>query len=66
MFQDFEVKDMYGFNNGEDFINVICRCTSYRLSDTVGKLQVYASGALEIKCECNPTCSEGIYFSFVP
>jgi hypothetical protein len=60
MFQDFEVKDMYGFNKGEDFIDVICGCTSYRFGDTVGKLRVYASGALEIKCECNPTCNEGI------
>lgn len=65
MFQDFEVKDMYGFNRGEDFIDVICGCTSYRYGDTVGKLRVYASGALEIECECNPTCHEGI-FSFVP
>ncbi|KAF3325618.1 protein ULTRAPETALA 1 isoform X2 [Carex littledalei] len=58
MFQDFEVKDMYGFNNGENFIDVICGCTSYRYGDTVGTLRVYASGVLEIRCECNPTCHE--------
>lgn len=62
MFQDYEVKDMYGFNNGKNFIDVICGCTSYRYGDTVGKLRVYASGVLEIKCECNPTCHEGLLF----
>ncbi|KAJ4816075.1 Protein ULTRAPETALA 1 [Rhynchospora pubera] len=58
MFQESEVRDMYGFNNGDNFIEVICGCTSYRFGDTVGNLRVYSSGALEIKCECNPACNE--------
>lgn len=50
---------MSGVMRGQDFIEVTCGCTSRRYGDAVGKLRVFASGELEIICDCVPGCQEG-------
>ncbi|KAG6466499.1 hypothetical protein ZIOFF_075704 [Zingiber officinale] len=49
---------MSGFNRGADFVEVLCGCTSHRYGDAVGRLKVFASGDLEISCDCTPGCQE--------
>lgn len=59
MFTEEEVSEISGLNIGEDYIEVMCGCTSHRYGDAVGKLRVFPSGHLEINCECTPGCDEG-------
>lgn len=40
-------------------MEVTCGCTSRRYGDAVGRLRVYATGDLEISCDCIPGCQEG-------
>lgn len=59
MFTEEEVSEISGLNIGEDYIEVMCGCTSHRYGDAVGRLRVFPSGHLEINCECTPGCDEG-------
>ncbi|XP_008800167.1 protein ULTRAPETALA 1-like isoform X1 [Phoenix dactylifera] len=58
LFTDEELSEMSGLKRGEDFVEVTCGCTSHRYGDAVGRLRVFASGDLEISCECTPGCQE--------
>ncbi|KMZ70634.1 Protein ULTRAPETALA 1 [Zostera marina] len=58
MFTEEEVSEISGLNIGEDYIEVMCGCTSHRYGDAVGRLRVFPSGHLEINCECTPGCDE--------
>ncbi|XXG59715.1 hypothetical protein AAC387_Pa04g1749 [Persea americana] len=58
MFSDEDLCEMSGLKRGRDFIEVMCGCTSQRYGDAVGRLKVFASGDLEISCECTPGCQE--------
>ncbi|CAI9275541.1 unnamed protein product [Lactuca saligna] len=59
MFSEVEVREMSGFKRGgDDHVEVTCGCTSYCYGDAVGTLRVFASGDLEIRCDCTPGCQE--------
>uniref|UniRef100_A0A1D1YFV8 Protein ULTRAPETALA 1 n=1 Tax=Anthurium amnicola TaxID=1678845 RepID=A0A1D1YFV8_9ARAE len=58
IFTDQELNEISGLKLGEDYIEVTCGCTSRRYGDAVGRLRVFASGELEITCECTPGCQE--------
>lgn len=59
LFTDEELNEIAGIKKGVDFVEVTCGCTSPRYGDAVGRLRVYASGKLEVACECTPGCREG-------
>ncbi|KAK3021088.1 hypothetical protein RJ639_027674 [Escallonia herrerae] len=59
MFSDEEVREISGLSRCGDHVAVTCGCTSHRYGDAVGRLRVFASGDLEISCECTPGCQEG-------
>jgi hypothetical protein len=73
LFSEEELREMSGVRRGENFVEMTCGCTSHRYGDAVGRLRVYASGELEINCECTPGCNEGpchichlgIYYPFL-
>ncbi|PKU76891.1 protein ULTRAPETALA 1 isoform X1 [Dendrobium catenatum] len=58
LFTDEELNGITGVKKGEDFVEVTCGCTSPRYGDAVGRLRVFASGKLEVACECCPGCRE--------
>ncbi|GJM92937.1 hypothetical protein PR202_ga09446 [Eleusine coracana subsp. coracana] len=58
LFSEDELRDMSGVHRGKDFVEMTCGCTSRRYGDAGGRLRVYASGELEISCECTPACRE--------
>ncbi|KAG1347155.1 putative protein ULTRAPETALA 1 [Cocos nucifera] len=58
LFTDEELSEMSGLKRGRDVVEVTCGCTSHRYGDAVGRLRVFASGDLEISCECTPGCQE--------
>ncbi|PKA47905.1 Protein ultrapetala 1 [Apostasia shenzhenica] len=58
LFTDEELSEISGMRRGVNFVEVMCGCTSHRYGDAVGKLRVFASGDLEIDCECTPGCQE--------
>ncbi|KAG9452740.1 hypothetical protein H6P81_005644 [Aristolochia fimbriata] len=58
LFGDEDLSEMSGLKKGGDYIEVTCGCTSQRYGDAVGRLRVFASGDLEISCECTPGCKE--------
>lgn len=58
MFSEEELRDIRVLKRGDDYVEVLCGCTSHRYGDSVAKLRVLTSGALEIACECIPCCSE--------
>lgn len=64
LFMDEEVRDISGLkrSGGDDYVEVMCGCTSHRYGDAVGQLRVFSNGFLEITCECTPGCQEGLYF----
>lgn len=59
MFSDEDLSEISGLKRGGDFIEVMCGCTSQKYGDAVGRLKVFASGDLEVSCECTPGCQEG-------
>lgn len=59
LFDDEDLVDMSGLKMGDDYVEVICGCTSQRFGDAAGRLKVFASGELHISCECTPACPEG-------
>ncbi|RWR84456.1 protein ULTRAPETALA 1-like protein isoform X2 [Cinnamomum micranthum f. kanehirae] len=58
MFSDEDLSEISGLKRGGDFIEVMCGCTSQKYGDAVGRLKVFASGDLEVSCECTPGCQE--------
>uniref|UniRef100_D6MK93 Transcription factor n=1 Tax=Lycoris longituba TaxID=272140 RepID=D6MK93_9ASPA len=58
LFSDEELSEISGLKKGSNFVEVMCGCTSRRYGDAVGRLRVFASGDLEINCECTPGCDE--------
>jgi hypothetical protein len=61
MFSEEELREMSGVKFFDDYVEVMCGCTSHRYGDAVGRLRVYFSGFLQIICECTPGCQEGIF-----
>lgn len=59
LFPEEEVSEISGLKKGLDFVEVMCGCTSHRYGDAVCRLRVFASGDLQIDCECTPGCQEG-------
>jgi hypothetical protein len=59
LFSEEELREVSGVRWGEDFVEMTCGCTSHRYGDAVGRLRVFASGDLEVSCECTPGCHEG-------
>ena len=59
LFSEEELQEVSGVRLGEDFVEVMCGCTSRRYGDAVGRLLIYPSGDLEISCDCTPGCGEG-------
>lgn len=58
LFAEEELSEISGLKRGLDFVEVTCGCTSHRYGDAVGRLRVFASGDLQIDCECTPGCQE--------
>ncbi|RLN24930.1 hypothetical protein C2845_PM07G25030 [Panicum miliaceum] len=58
LFSEEELREVSGVRRGEDFVEMTCGCTSHRYGDAVGRLRVFASGDLEVSCECTPGCRE--------
>ncbi|XP_006655462.1 protein ULTRAPETALA 1-like [Oryza brachyantha] len=58
LFSEEELRDVSGVRLGDGFVEVTCGCTSARYGDAVGRLRVFASGELEVSCECTPGCTE--------
>lgn len=58
LFAEEELSEISGLKRGLDFVEVMCGCTSHRYGDAVGRLRVFASGDLQIDCECTPGCQE--------
>jgi hypothetical protein len=63
MFSEEELREMSGVKFFDDYVEVMCGCTSHRYGDAVGRLRVYFSGFLQIICECTPGCQEGFFLS---
>lgn len=59
LFAEDELSEISGLKKGLDFVEVMCGCTSHRYGDAVGRLRVFASGGLQIDCDCTPGCQEG-------
>ncbi|MCE5167456.1 hypothetical protein HAX54_003620, partial [Datura stramonium] len=58
MFTEEELRDLHVLKRGDDYVEVLCGCTSLHYDDSGGKLRAFTSGALEINCECLPGCRE--------
>jgi hypothetical protein len=58
MFSEEELREMSGVKFFDDYVEVMCGCTSHRYGDAVGRLRVYFSGFLQVICECTPGCQE--------
>ncbi|KQK10074.1 protein ULTRAPETALA 2 [Brachypodium distachyon] len=58
LFSEEELRGVSGVRMGENFVEVTCGCTSRRFGDAGGRLRIYASGELEISCDCTPGCHE--------
>lgn len=59
LFSEEELQHVAGLSIGKDFVEVTCGCTSRKYGDSIGRLRVFGSGNLEIKCECIQGCSQG-------
>uniref|UniRef100_A0A0D9WIC1 SAND domain-containing protein n=1 Tax=Leersia perrieri TaxID=77586 RepID=A0A0D9WIC1_9ORYZ len=58
LFGEEELREVSGVRVGEGFVEVTCGCTSARYGDAVGRLRVFASGELEVSCDCTPGCNQ--------
>ncbi|CAN4103360.1 unnamed protein product [Withania somnifera] len=58
LFTEEELREISGVKKGDDYVEVMCGCTSHRYGDAVARLRVFSSGELEITCHCTPGCQE--------
>lgn len=58
LFTEEELREISGVKRGDDYVEVLCGCTSHRYGDAVARLRVFSSGELEITCDCTPGCQE--------
>ncbi|XP_060209513.1 protein ULTRAPETALA 1-like isoform X1 [Lycium barbarum] len=58
MFSEEELREISVLKRGDDYVEVLCGCTSHRYGDAVAKLRVCSSGELQIACDCTPGCPE--------
>ncbi|CAN4104910.1 unnamed protein product [Withania somnifera] len=58
LFTEEELREISGVKKGDDYVEVMCGCTSHRYGDAVATLRVFSSGELEITCHCTPGCQE--------
>nr|XP_010323719.1 protein ULTRAPETALA 2 isoform X1 [Solanum lycopersicum] len=58
LFTEEELREISGVKRCDDYVEVMCGCTSHRYGDAVARLRVFSSGELEITCECTPGCTE--------
>ena len=59
LFKDEDLKNIAGVVIGEDYVQVTCGCTSRKYGDAIGKLRIFDSGDLEIRCLCLRDCQRG-------
>lgn len=58
LFTEEELREISGVKRCDDYVEVMCGCTSHRYGDAVARLRIFSSGELEITCECTPGCTE--------
>ncbi|XP_004251769.1 protein ULTRAPETALA 1-like [Solanum lycopersicum] len=58
MFCEEELRDMSVLQKGDDYVEVVCGCTSRRHGDAGARLRIFKSGELKIACECYHGCPE--------
>uniref|UniRef100_I1PX16 SAND domain-containing protein n=1 Tax=Oryza glaberrima TaxID=4538 RepID=I1PX16_ORYGL len=58
LFGEEELRDVSGVRVGDRFVEVTCGCTSARYGDAVGRLRLFASGELQVSCDCTPGCDQ--------
>lgn len=58
LFSEEELSEINEVKRGADYVEVMCGCTCRKYGDAVGRLRVFASGELEISCDCRPGCQE--------
>ncbi|XP_055801872.1 protein ULTRAPETALA 1-like [Solanum dulcamara] len=58
MFSEEELHDISVLQKGDDYVEVVCGCTSRRHGDAGAKLRVFNTGELKIDCECYHGCPE--------
>ncbi|PHT76590.1 Protein ULTRAPETALA 1 [Capsicum annuum] len=58
LFTEEELREISGVKKEDDYVEVMCGCTSHRYGDAVARLRVFSSGELEITCDCTPGCTE--------
>lgn len=61
LFGEEELRDVSGVRVGDRFVEVTCGCTSARYGDAVGRLRLFASGELQVSCDCTPGCDQGAF-----
>ncbi|CAA7014020.1 unnamed protein product [Microthlaspi erraticum] len=58
LFSEEELREISGVIVGDDYVEVMCGCTSHRYGDAIARLRVFSDGDLQITCQCTPACKE--------
>ncbi|CAN8270996.1 unnamed protein product [Cochlearia groenlandica] len=58
LFSEEELQDISGLIVADDYVEVMCGCTSQRYGDAIARLKVFSDGVLQINCQCTPACLE--------
>ncbi|KAH0707043.1 hypothetical protein KY289_012119 [Solanum tuberosum] len=58
MFSEEELQGISVLQRRDDYVEVVCGCTSRRHGDAGARLRIFNSGELKIACECYPGCPE--------
>ncbi|KAL0803146.1 hypothetical protein Bca101_058322 [Brassica carinata] len=58
LFSEEELQELSGVIVRDDYVEVICGCTSHRYGDAIARLRVFSDGDLQITCQCTPACHE--------
>lgn len=59
LFSKEELQEISGVHVGDDYVEVMCGCTSHRYGDAIARLKIFSDGELQITCQCTPACHEG-------
>lgn len=60
LFSKEELQEISQVHVGDDYVEVMCGCTSHRYGDAIARLRVFSDGELQITCQCTPACHEGL------
>ncbi|KAJ4869073.1 Protein ULTRAPETALA 2 [Raphanus sativus] len=58
LFSEEELQEISEVIVGDDYVEVMCGCTSHRYGDAIARLRVFSDGDLQITCQCTPACHE--------